>query len=245
VPWKRSFEAFVEATNEVKSLERLFEIMLDAMQAYGFDYLNFSIQRDSDLHDAHKGFGIISTYETAWQDYYRERGLFRIDPVARWASSAYKPFRWRDIDRITPLSRQQKAVLNKADAAGLHNGIGIPFAGPRLQIAGIAMATSERRLSRAVNLDLLAAYCNHFYTCYKRITGTVGSLTPPIATLSEREQQIMIRVAHGRTDPQIAESLGLAPDTIDYYLRGVFRKLGVHNRVAAAALCLQFGLIEL
>jgi DNA-binding CsgD family transcriptional regulator len=245
MPWRRSFEAFVEATNAATSVDRLFEIMLDAMQAFGFDFLNFSIQRDAELHEAHKGFGIISTYGQPWQDYYRERGLYKIDPVAKWASSAFKPFRWRDIDKITPLSRQQKAFLNKAEAAGLHHGIGVPFAGPRLQVAGIAMATSERRLSRTPNLDLLAAYCNHFYACYKRILGTTAAALPPLVTLSEREQQIMIRVAHGRTDPQIAQSLGLAPDTIDYYLRGVFRKLGVHNRVAAASICVQYGLIEL
>jgi len=245
VPWKRSFEAFVEATAEVTSVERLYEMMLEAMQAFGYDQLNFSVQRDPELPDAFKGFGIISTYPEAWRAYYQERQLVRIDPVARWASSAYKPFRWRDIERTTPLTRQQSAFLKKADAAGLHHGIGIPFAGPRLQIAGIAMASSERKRTKPVNLDLLAAYCNHFYTCYKRIKGRAFPSLAPLATLSIREQEIMVRVAHGRTNDQIALSLGVGPDTVDYHIRTVFRKLGVHNRVAAATLCVQFGLIEL
>jgi len=245
VPWRRSFEAFVEATREVTSVERLYEILIETMQAFGYDQLNFSVQRDPDLEDAYTGFGLISTYSQVWQDYYRERGLVRFDPVALRASSAYKPFRWREIERSTPLTRQQKAVLNKAEAAGLRHGVGIPFAGPRMQIAGIAMATSERRLLKQASLDLLAAYCNHFYTCYKRLRSAASPFVPPLIHLSERERQIMMRVAHGRTNEQISASLGLKMDTVDYYIREVFRKLGVHNRVVAAAICLQFGLIEL
>lgn len=245
MPWKRSFEAFVEATREVNSVERLYEILLDVMQAQGYDQLNFSIQRDPELLDAHKGFGLISTYPKLWKDHYQDRQLIRIDPVARRASSAFKPFRWRDIDRTTPLSRQQNAFLKKADAAGLHHGIGIPFTGPRLQIAGIAMASSDRRMGKPANLDVLAAYCNHFYQCYKRLKGSGLASLAPMVTLSHREQEIMIRVAHGRTNDQIAQSLALSADTIDYHIRGVFRKLGVHNRVAAASLCVQFGLVEL
>ena len=245
MPGEHSFEAFVEASAEAKTVERLYELLLAAMLYFGFDQLNFSVQRDQALASHHQGFGLISTYPTAWQAFYRDRGFVGIDPVVRWASSAFRPFRWRDIERQSELSRQQITFLRKADAAGLHHGIGIPFTGPSLQIAGIALATSERRISRAVSLDLLAAYCNQFYKDYKRIVGAEPPVPPPLVTLSHREQEVMVRVAHGRSNEQIAEALGIGADTIDYYIRSVFRKLNVHSRVAAATLCLQYGLIEL
>lgn len=244
MPWKRSFEAFVEATGEAKSVDRLCELLLDSMLAYGWDQLNFSIQKDEELSVDHTGFGIISTYPKPWQTYYHDREFWQIDPVARCAAANLPPFRWSDLIREMPLSRQQVNFLQRADEAGLHNGIGIPFSGPRNQIAGIAMATSDRRLARSTNLDLLAAYCQHFYRAYKRVTGVIISDRPSNARLSPQEREIMIRVAHGRSNHQIASSLGIGADTVDDHLRRVFRKLGVHSRIEAALLCVKYGLIE-
>ena len=43
---KYAFEDFVEATIQVRSKERLYELLGNAMSSYGFDRLNFSIKVD-------------------------------------------------------------------------------------------------------------------------------------------------------------------------------------------------------
>jgi len=53
--------------------------------------------------------------------------------------------------------------------------------------------------------------------------------------LSRRESQVLLLVAEGLTNREIASTLFLSPETVKGYVRDVFAKLGLRNRVAAAA----------
>lgn len=55
------------------------------------------------------------------------------------------------------------------------------------------------------------------------------------APISTREREILVLVARGRTDPQIAEELFLSIHTVHRHVANVRRKLGVTTRAAAAA----------
>jgi len=65
-----------------------------------------------------------------------------------------------------------------------------------------------------------------------------GALTPMIARLGEeeadpltgREREIAMLAATGLSSPQVAQSLGLSPRTVDNHLQQVYRKLGVSSR---------------
>lgn len=46
---------------------------------------------------------------------------------------------------------------------------------------------------------------------------------------------MLIFVAGGKRNPEIATILGLSPRTVQHHLERVFRKLGVETRTAAAA----------
>jgi DNA-binding CsgD family transcriptional regulator len=61
--------------------------------------------------------------------------------------------------------------------------------------------------------------------------------------LSGREVEVLVLVAEGLTNPQVAQRLYLSPRTVGQHLRSVFRKLGVPSRAAAAREALERGLI--
>jgi DNA-binding CsgD family transcriptional regulator len=52
--------------------------------------------------------------------------------------------------------------------------------------------------------------------------------------LTRRERQILGWVARGKTNPEIAEILWIAPTTVRRHLENIYAKLGVHTRTAAA-----------
>jgi len=52
--------------------------------------------------------------------------------------------------------------------------------------------------------------------------------------LSEQEINILQLMAQGHTNPEIARRLVLAVSTVRWYVKQIFRKLGVHNRTQAA-----------
>jgi DNA-binding CsgD family transcriptional regulator len=52
--------------------------------------------------------------------------------------------------------------------------------------------------------------------------------------LTQRERQILAWVARGKTNPEIAEILWIAPTTVRKHLENIYAKLGVRTRTAAA-----------
>ena len=53
--------------------------------------------------------------------------------------------------------------------------------------------------------------------------------------LTAREREVLAWVARGKTNPEIARLLWLAPSTVGKHLENVYAKLGVKTRTAAVA----------
>src|SRR5579871_1686351 len=62
--------------------------------------------------------------------------------------------------------------------------------------------------------------------------------------LNEREQEILQRLASGFSDQQIADDLFLSLNTVKWYNRQIYSKLGVKNRTQAVAYAKELGLLE-
>ena len=62
--------------------------------------------------------------------------------------------------------------------------------------------------------------------------------------LSEKQLQILQEVVYGLSDRQIAEKLQIPYDTVRNNLRQAYRDLGVNNRIQAALLLIQQGLLR-
>jgi DNA-binding NarL/FixJ family response regulator len=65
-----------------------------------------------------------------------------------------------------------------------------------------------------------------------------GALLPsrrvPGADLSAREREVLLLVAEGLANKQIAKRLGIAERTVKVHLGNVFRRIGVTDRTSAA-----------
>ena len=59
--------------------------------------------------------------------------------------------------------------------------------------------------------------------------------------LTEREAQILAEVARGLTNKQIAHKLYVSESTVKSRLRGIFSKIGAHDRTQAAAIAIRGG----
>jgi DNA-binding NarL/FixJ family response regulator len=66
--------------------------------------------------------------------------------------------------------------------------------------------------------------------------------TNPLDELTERESQILERVAAGLSNKEIAQQLFLSEKTVKHYMTNILQKLQVRNRVEAALLAQSEGL---
>ncbi|MGC4045674.1 MAG: response regulator transcription factor [Armatimonas sp.] len=65
---------------------------------------------------------------------------------------------------------------------------------------------------------------------------------PQSARLTQRERDVLILLASGRSNKEIAETLGLTPGTVKGYVSLIFEKLKVTNRTQATLAALGMGL---
>jgi len=71
--------------------------------------------------------------------------------------------------------------------------------------------------------------------------GGPGGGSPPV--VSPRERDVLSAFATGATNPAIAATLGLSPNTVKQHASSIFRKLGVRNRAEAVRRANDLGLL--
>jgi two-component system NarL family response regulator len=70
-------------------------------------------------------------------------------------------------------------------------------------------------------------------------------LRPPDERLSERELDVLKRIAAGMSNKEIGDSLGISENTVKGHVNHVLAKLGVTDRTQALVLALKRGIIQL
>ncbi|GJM42143.1 MAG: DNA-binding response regulator [Ardenticatenaceae bacterium] len=66
-----------------------------------------------------------------------------------------------------------------------------------------------------------------------------------VSDLTPREQEVLILIAEGLTNPEIAEKLVISVKTVDRHRENLMRKLNLHNRIELVKYALRHGLIAL
>lgn len=75
-----------------------------------------------------------------------------------------------------------------------------------------------------------------------RSAGAAMSVSPDEERLTERELQVLGLIAHGLTNREIGERLGIAPGTAKIHVERILAKLGVVDRTQAALRAAALGL---
>ena len=66
-----------------------------------------------------------------------------------------------------------------------------------------------------------------------------------VASLTEREREVLTHLGMGLTNPEIAEELGIAQKTVEWFKTSITKKTGVRGRVKLARLAIRVGLSPL
>ena len=109
-------------------------------------------------------------------------------------------------------------------------------AGPDLLVQAIhAAANGDALIAPSVTARLLATFAD---------TAIATPAAQPIEPLTDREEQVLLTVANGRTNAEIADQLHISLSTVKTHLARVMTKLGARNRVEIAMWAYETGRIE-
>jgi DNA-binding NarL/FixJ family response regulator len=99
-------------------------------------------------------------------------------------------------------------------------------AGPELLTQAVhAAANGDALIAPSVTVRLLAAFAD---------LRTSEPLRQPIEPLTAREEEVMVTVARGLTNAEIASELHISLSTVKTHLASLMHKLGARNRVEIA-----------
>jgi DNA-binding CsgD family transcriptional regulator len=143
--------------------------------------------------------------------------------------------------------RKLAAALTGLDQAEAHESRGVILLGPRDEVE-YASEPARRLLREFAPDETLVEWLEsgrrrplvHHHGERRLIIERVGDAllleeTRPDVGLTAREREILTLVARGKTNPEIAHLLWLAPSTVGKHLENIYAKLGVKTRTAAVA----------
>lgn len=119
-------------------------------------------------------------------------------------------------------------ALPAADARAALLAALAPLRDPQQSVTEVLFRLGEARLRARALADPTEAHC------LVSLTEAQQTSVAP-ARLTARESEVLLWVARGKTNRDIAEILGMSPRTVNKHLEHVFEKLGVETRTAAAA----------
>jgi DNA-binding NarL/FixJ family response regulator len=126
----------------------------------------------------------------------------------------------RRVDTVLLVKEASRAEARHALSVGATGYLALSLNDETLRTALLAVLSGEAAFSRSVVGEWLRS---------RRNTPTLGGP----ADLTPRQRQILQRIAHGDTDKQIAEHLGIAVATAHKHVQNLLRRLRVPNRTAA------------
>lgn len=177
-------------------------------------------------------------FSGAWVRAYR-RALYRIDPLPEIALTLKAPFRWSQATRLRELSASECRYLTILERHGMADGLAYPVfgSGGYSGLVGLGHHPDLGKVSRATQIEI-QLFLQSVYQTYCKV---ISSNRHRESELSERERDVLFWLTQSKSNSAIAAILEISPATVDTYMRRIFRKLGVSDRVGAAIAAVHHG----
>ncbi|CAA9549649.1 MAG: hypothetical protein AVDCRST_MAG49-1663 [uncultured Thermomicrobiales bacterium] len=184
------------------------------------------------------------------------------ESLSRWRHEDFRPGIAEVLSGIAAVAGTAGDAARAARLSGavdtLRRTIGLPAALPERtlyeravaqgrRILGPAEWTAEEDAGRAMSveeaLDLGASLVARLVGSAPDPDDVARGGTALASPLTPREQEVLILIAEGRSNREIAEALSVSPRTVDNHVTHVLAKLDVRSRTAAIAAARRLGIV--
>ena len=174
---------------------------------------------------------LLNGWPKGWTDHYGRENYYADDPVAAWARRSIDPFEWSEAVYDAHRNPRAAEVMNVAADFGMKRGFLVPILRRDGFHACVTMAGEypdfEPRAKRAIHLVSLYAHGR-----VTSLSGLEAHARPAIA-LTEREREVLVWTAAGKSSWEIATILGISERTVNWFIASASRKLDAVNRTQA------------
>lgn len=144
------------------------------------------------------------------------------------------------IQRISPLTRklvltahENEEYIRAALNAGANGYVLKDANGAELMLAIRTVSVGQQFLCKAIANKILSGY----------LSGDQKLAAPPATeAITEREREVLTRIALGNSNKLIARELGVSPKTVEKHRSNMMRKLQLHNAAAITMFAIRNGM---
>ena len=177
-----------------------------------------------------------------WISAYRDPKIRQHDPVPDHVMRAGRVMSYGQALSEISLKPDQAAFAQRLHAAGLTDMMALPVYGPfdfdTFASFSVGRPFTEEDAGKVNRIVAVVEIAN------RRIAQLVESRTGLDIALSERELEVLRWIGLSKSNGDIATILDISPGSIDTYVRRLFAKLEVNDRIAAAVKGFRLGLIR-
>jgi DNA-binding CsgD family transcriptional regulator len=167
------------------------------------------------------------TYPMEWQITYEKEIKISADPIVRWIAFNTGGIRWSDVKLLTSAN---EAMMKEAAKFGLNYGYVISR-GNLLKRSFLSMARDDREFSE---VEIVAASA--------LFDAALSKLEDQI-TFSSRQLEVIQRMADDMTNDEIAQEIGISPETVRKHLAAAKKRIGVESTAALISYAAKNGMI--
>ena len=231
-------EAFVRDVRELESEEELAGALADVSRDLGFRY--FALTHHVDVRRSSAAIR-IHNYPDGWAEWFDSQSLGATDPVHRASNVTSVGFTWSKLSEMILLTQKDLQVLELARREGIGEGFTVPahVPGDAHGSCSFACGTDSTFSEEHLNsLQLVGAFAFEAARSIRRRRFA----TAPVR-LTDRQRDVVIWAATGKSDKEIGRILGISEDTVGEHMRSASQRYGVSRRTSVAISALFDGTI--
>lgn len=205
------------------------------------------------------GFDRLAIVHGLWFR-YPERRLIRMDNFGEYAELFIRrkyhlhdpallscqrintAFPWSMARKLIPFFQQQEVIMQEAFRHGLKVGLTLPVGVTGEPPGCCSFVSSRPQLPSRWRCRAATLIGAEAFREARRLHG-FPARAKQVPHLSDRKLEILQLAALGKTDPEIADILGLMPSTVETYMAQLRQTFDVYSRSQLVADGLRFGLI--
>ncbi len=228
---------FYSVFTQVTNMKEFSATASNAARDLGFEYYGYGIFSITPFMRP-KTY-LYSNYSPEWIARYQEMNYAVVDPTVKHSKVSSLPILWSD-----ELFKGSPDLWGEAHQWNLRHGLSQPSFNERGRVGLLSLARKDRPISLQEFEDLKPATKAFASAAHEKLS-ELESEEDVFNGLefTERERDILLWTADGKTSEEIGVILGVCTDTVNYHLKNVQRKIGASNRVQAVSYAVALGYI--
>lgn len=173
---------------------------------------------------------------------YLEPEVFESDPIPDYVMREGYCMSWRQALAGQKLKPKHIEFSKKAVALGFVDGVAAPLFGPGGRNSFFSVSF-DRVLTAEDEPSILPVIASA-KLAHSRICTLLRMEAGRTVELSEREREVLYWISRGKSSHDISIILEISTTTVDTYVKRIFAKLGVYDRMSAVIVGLSNSLIH-